>query len=916
MAGYGAQYGVGTYGLEPSTSIPVLQNQSPANGAVDVAPYAATYLEVVDPDANIVASTVVITVNGVVAWSGDAEQPGFSVTKAAITDGFSYDIVPDRPAPRGSTVFVEVYAENDIPNPIEEHYSYVVGSKWFMLWRDDFDDNSIGINTSPGNGTITEPVGSDLVLTGPSGQDCNWWTSVSTAPYAYKAIDQWMKDGRTGAWQIKGRLSSFVSVSTGQAIGGGPMMYNDAQNAYLPGFYEGEDDFRVDRIISNAAGNRYNGPNSQPHPSSNPWQFLTIWNPSAKNIDVGPDGYLLAPGYVVFYYSTNDGSSWTRAYEEAMPVSVWNYIGVWLKKWGTTGSAVADIDYLELSEWPDPDLVYEQKEPGDSIGDAGVPINLTPKAGLEDASAPYTDMEGPPAHSSQLPAGVRLPGPPNQQTASVGPFDSAALEDKSTPLESVDSVGQLGALPLQALNPAQLGRATAGLEDASEYFASVLTDYRRDTTDGEGHPHFVGERVVYSWVYEAANEGGLWTTPTDPSFSGYGQDGHEYIAGVQQPAGPHAPWALETAGTDRSSRADFPDKVLICATFDGMGLTPVEIVIFDLDGYPATLDVWMRFRFAVSGGTYTMMGRVNQRPTKVRMANGILVVSTEEGDYRGGLHIVNFKATGNDAGHHIRSDNHFKWNGSIATRNTAGGWTTTGVSPSLRIDPEEVWHIDAYGTGLDTWLAIGGEDPGPQLLRIQDVPNWMIGTTGDVGADNVGDKRIMTFNEHGWLFFSVDNRLFRVLPADYEEGLMHFDATDRLKRIGSPATTVLFPTTIRGMKSEGRYIYLALESGIYMLHVATMEFWLAYTAVGHGGKGYNNGTPGDGELLAGGDSDVNGFHITRRYMTELSSWMHYLTVATRSGVTVIRLWDEVVVDARTFNDLHEPGAWFNASKVE
>jgi hypothetical protein len=932
MAGYGEQYGVGQYGLESSSRAPVLlQNQSPADGAVDVTPYTKIYLELTDADGDLAEATVLLKINGVTAWSGDAEQPGFSVTKTAITNGFSYLISPSKPLERGSQAIVDVYAEDGIANILRGHWHFTVGVGEWLLKRDHFDNETVDADAYAGNGIITEPAGSDLKLDCPNSANCDWYSSINNAPRASYAMADVVgtKPRRTGLFVLECRMTDWAATAAN--VAGGLCVFDDYQNAYQAFFYEPTDDYRVDRLLANVGANLYQGGDGQPHPSSNVWKFAIVWNDSdyTRRARLSGFGYTTAdytdiPGRQIrFYVSVNDGTSWTLMHTRTIDTGLdLNHVGVYQKKWdaGASANSQAYFDYLELWELEPPEQVYEQKEPGDAFGDVEGSQSITPKASIEDASTVSSDAEGPLAHGPQVPMGVRLPGPAGQQPGTVGPFDAAGIEDESTPLQDLALTGQPLGIGQQAQDDVQLGRATAGLEDVSEYFASIATDYRTDTTDGEGHAHFIGERVVYAFVYEAANEGALWTTPTDPAFTGYGQDGYEYIAGVQQPAGPHAPWATEGAGTDRSSRVDFPDKVLICVTFSGHSLTPAEVVIFDLDGYPTNLNVWMRFRFGTSGGNYTMLGRVNQKPTKVRMAGGVMVVCTEEGDYRGGLHIVNFKASGQDCAHHIRSDNHFKWvpgNG-IADRNLTGAsqWTTTGVSPSLRIESEEVWDISMHADADDVWVAVGGEDPGPNLLRIQDVPNWMIDTTGDVGEANIGDKRNMIFDENGWLFLSIDNQVYRVIPQDYEEGLIHLDSTDRFKRIGSESVTARMPTTIKQMESEGRYIYLALESGIYMMHVATMDFWLAYTAPGDGGKGRDNGSPGAGELLAGGDSDIKSMAITRRYMTELSTWMHYLTVATRSGATVIRLWDEVVVDSRTFDDLHEPGAWFNVSKAE
>jgi len=127
----GGQYGVPEppYGqcLEaetPDVDPPYLQNQSPAPSQTGVLLNANVVLEIVDDDSGVNASTVEITVAGVVAWSGDAQQAGFSVTKSTVSGGFRYVIDPDVLFSSFQLVEVGVYAEDVAANVLDTTYSF------------------------------------------------------------------------------------------------------------------------------------------------------------------------------------------------------------------------------------------------------------------------------------------------------------------------------------------------------------------------------------------------------------------------------------------------------------------------------------------------------------------------------------------------------------------------------------------------------------------------------------------------------------------------------------------------------------------------------------------------------------------------------------------------------------------------
>jgi len=110
---------------------PSLSNLNPASGSSGNLATTNAYLEIVDAVNGIDHSSVVLKVNSVTCWSGDAQQGLFSVTKATVADGYSYDINPDAKFDIGSTVTIGVYAEDLslVPNILDTSYTFdIVGA--------------------------------------------------------------------------------------------------------------------------------------------------------------------------------------------------------------------------------------------------------------------------------------------------------------------------------------------------------------------------------------------------------------------------------------------------------------------------------------------------------------------------------------------------------------------------------------------------------------------------------------------------------------------------------------------------------------------------------------------------------------------------------------------------------------------
>jgi hypothetical protein len=444
-----------------------------------------------------------------------------------------------------------------------------------------------------------------------------------------------------------------------------------------------------------------------------------------------------------------------------------------------------------------------------------------------------------------------------------------------------------------------------GLPD--DFFWTLGTaQYKADSKslDGEGHPHFTTYRPYLLYAGDTSRE--AWDNPTTTNFTGYARNGTRYTNGVQDAGPVYAPWYSEAAGTDRSSVGPFPQKYLIA-------VTRLEVVIFDLATYPATLNVWMRFRRGeTTASSYTLFGRQAESLADIQMVNGVIIATTlENGTDRGRLHLIDFKQNTQRFANLIGPDNH--WMGvsgrNITNRNAGDNWTTSGVSPSLRINPEYPYSVSVYSLpdGSKYWVAVGGEDQGPDVFEVDasGVPQLRYAASGETGGDNLGNVRQVLFDRDGWFWHSYYGRLYRNGVGYQHDGTIPIPESDTDFRY----PFVDLETTIWDLVDSENFIYAATDHGVYRIQRGTLETRLMWTIAGGGGVGLS-GIPGAGEILVGTKPMVAQL---RAYSLDGSG---YIAVATKldggnlhGGVTLIKTRDDSVLDSKLYPELAEDGSY-------
>jgi len=538
---------------------------------------------------------------------------------------------------------------------------------------------------------------------------------------------------------------------------------------------------------------------------------------------------------------------------------------------------------------------------------------------------------GTPKHSDTLGVGgsQAIPGDVLHGDNRIGPDDVAAWEDGAvTQGQELKKYGP-------AINFQNESLAMPRFEDKSQEAAyediilhklANTPSFRIGTFDQWGASHFASASGTLNvWeAYHYDTRGEDWTTPTLNNFSGFAQDGTKYTNGVQDVGPVLAPWASETQSNDRSPRADFPTRAMIVVAQGDVG----EVVIFDLDnfdGSASSLIVWMRFKLG-NASNFWAIGRISSSVQQATMRNGVLTVATDNnGIENGGIFVFDFKLDGiQDAHHYIRSDNQWRFISAkdLTNRHETGLWTISiGGNPTVRISSERVYRAQSWSEGSTAWVVVTGEDLDPEVIRLEvGVPQQVYPVAGDdLGAIDLNQYfyRNIWIDRDGWLWFSRANKLWRSAGHWRDGRIFAYQpktSTDfrRMRQQGG----IELPSDILWLAVAREHVFCATALGVYAVHRGSLDFYFAYSLPDDGGKGRER-TLNVGGKMAGNNPKpykMWGFDIPESgYLTITSLWdgLNPKTQFAGGGVTIVRLWDDAIVQQLTYPNIGEDGAFFN-----
>ena len=415
-----------------------------------------------------------------------------------------------------------------------------------MLWQtkffDDFDNNSVDILTDPGDGAVTEPVGSELQLYADGSVNVNWANGVSNAPVAYTDLLSHL-DQLTGLIRMECRWSSRVAESN--RVLAGICLWKDRQNAYQFGWYDYYDDMYVQKIVdgttttSKSSGN-YGDPNTTAH------IYRIYWNRSLQRIYISELDLWMEPNELGFEFSADDGTSWTWYHSEQPAFKGATRFGVFFRHPVYSPETTLGFDYLKLEE-AEEEARFELPEEDSESQDAVSVEEETTVLGT-----------GGPAYGDEVSHGLRIPGPPHQTVGSQGPFDEVAVQDEVEYLSS-------GPTKTYGLIPDSAARVdeTSQIDD-SVVAGIVDADYMVEKDDGDGVELVQGTPIEV--LKKIASGDDPWGSPS-AGFYGTARNGKNYYDGDEcTPSG--------SLGTSFGTTAGGPNRV--CWPFWG-GAAPLDM---------------------------------------------------------------------------------------------------------------------------------------------------------------------------------------------------------------------------------------------------------------------------------------------------------------------------------------------------
>lgn len=838
--------------------------------------------DVVDPGVGVNASSVKIWLEGRLIWANDVAGPRWDITKTAVgTAGYNYEIVLSESLPRDSWIRVRVSADSAVSGSIDETYFFKTKEVLTLFW-DDFDDG-VPWPTLSGNGTVSESGGVQTYYA--SGGSTDWYTGGRNGKLPYVNFPN------PGNGIINFEVEIKEVVESGNAHHLCALHQNDSNFLWIyvephTGPLFGVHTYNV---VSNSwqYQHAYSG-----NPLSWPIKIRFRWD-----IDSG-----------TLYRQVWNGSDWDTITFQSIQIEP-NLLVHYGKTW-SGGEITTEHEYVHIYWEP-----VESTDVGERQATGWEDENVLPTSG---GPQKYTYPEGISPGVGQTVAGpaTQPTDDPRKQT----PPDDTGWEeewvlptaggpDKHSYPDGIGSgAGQLvpGAATRITRYPAETSPGgEGGLEDAVYHYVSSEPEIRIDTYDTEGRAQLTGEVFWGAYYYDATKDGEYWHTPTLNFFTGYGRNGKHYTNGVEDAGPVWAPWATEAGSDHRSLRTDFPTKALII-------WGRIDLVIFDLDSYdgtPNTLKVWMRFQIDDSTANFKALGRVAYSVRDAKMVNGTLVVGTQHnGTENGGLFCIDFKSNDQNVFQLLRADG--RWWASpgktIVDRNSNGVYTN--ISGSLHIDSEYVYRVDCWApTTQSLWVAHVGEDAqDPQVTYfIDNEYQWRGRNYGEEGGEsNLYDYwyKSVLFDDDKWLWYSVENRVYRGV-YNYKNGWVDTSSISPLIK------KVTLPQNVYWLAAARDYIYAVTDGGIWQIHRGTLEFHLAYSTevspVGGGGQ-FDN--PPAGALIKG-----RGTRIYKVYAVSLSlaSFLGVsVTYEQGGGATLLRLYDDLVLDSYVAPDLAEDGCYF------
>lgn len=452
------------------------------------------------------------------------------------------------------------------------------------MFLDHFSDGVVDLLQRTGNGTITEPAGTQLRLYIPDGVDApiNPTASALGCPVAYKGAGIVSPHKVNGPWCFDLKLDQLTNGNNTVIAGllawkGDIEELHSTAYTYEMGYYPNESAILIHNYLGSWSGTRL-ATSAQTKPNGTVKHiYRIIINPLDRIVhftDVGfggGSGWVVNPNSIYFAFSADGGATWTGWHQRTMEFQV-DYVGVHMRNWSSAGGVTHEAlyDYFSISayDWDAKTHLYVPSIPTIPTGDPDTSdprtklameddVNLTRGSGGQTDHVIQEDrgvffpgpVEGAGEFGRQHPEPVSLedqarimtfpddeqhfvlPGAREEQFTGGRPDAQSAEDDVQLPNQS--GLGTFFSLPElnePVLLPIGAGRQVMGAED-SLLWELGGADYQDDKLDGDGKELLYSTYNVQA-VLRVDNTVGTFGNPGTGHY-GAAKDGKFYFNGVE-----------------------------------------------------------------------------------------------------------------------------------------------------------------------------------------------------------------------------------------------------------------------------------------------------------------------------------------------------------------------------------------------
>jgi hypothetical protein len=453
------------------------------------------------------------------------------------------------------------------------------------MFLDHFNDGSVGLLQDPGNGTITEPAGTQLRLYAPDGVNNNLSDGASKAIIAYKGAGIISPHRVNGPFRFDLKFDQYTTGNN-TTVAGILVWQGDISDAYAYelGYYRSESQIIISRWLGTfVGGTRLGSSGGKTIPNgTTPHIYRIFVNPLDKRVPLTDESFgtpgvsYIYPNSVGFAYSTDNGATWTWWHQRTAEFRV-DWIGPYLRNWSSGGGITHEalFDYFNITayDWDakqhlyvpstssliDPPRDQDKRAFGLLEDDARTDYHAKGRTAFElPDQGRGALVPGPqhPAHAEDNQAGERpilgfedevgiISHPEDDASAllapgPVGQFrgrgdavpDHAGLEDN---LEQLPQSGNEDWFSVPEIKEAfrfkdGIGSQVGGLED--ELFWELdEADYQDDKLDGDGNELLYNNGATEAVLIDTTKGG--FGDPVAGAHWGAARNGLLYAAGVQ-----------------------------------------------------------------------------------------------------------------------------------------------------------------------------------------------------------------------------------------------------------------------------------------------------------------------------------------------------------------------------------------------